>query len=277
MAGPPLLLPVLDLEPPQREEAQLDAAGVRLRPDRPPHDLRGLVRRDPHRPDILPHFLWRDSVDLRRGNEGLKLPRGAGDEMPEREASPTEDRELPVHALHVDVPPHSLRTAGDLRGDPPQREVRELVAPDLLPVPEDPALELRPRPFRGLVQREVQREQSEGPEDTAPRVEAVRGLPVRGLPAHSLPLEHLPLREPLEEPMDERILLGHQGEQVLLAVQSRKDLEDLQEPLRRRLLPVLRGPPALSSRHVLRSLDDGRPRWDSNPGHRLRKPAVCPN
>src|SRR5438309_3782727 len=148
MAGPPLLLPVLDLEPPQGEEAQLDAAGVRLRPDRPSHNLRGLVRRDPNGPDVLPHLLRRDAVDLRGGDEGLELPRGAGDEMPEREASPMEDRELPVHALHVDVPPHSLGAAGDLRRDPPQREVRELVASDLLPVPEDPALELRPRPFR---------------------------------------------------------------------------------------------------------------------------------
>src|SRR2546422_3007515 len=150
---------MLDLEPPQGKEAELDAAGVRLRPDRAPHDLHGLVRRNPNRPDVLPHLLRRDAVNLRGGDEALAPPCGAGDEMTEREASPVEDRELTIHPLNVEVPPHPLRAARDLRRDPPQREVRELVATDLLPVPEDPALELCPRPFRCLVQREVQWEE----------------------------------------------------------------------------------------------------------------------
>src|SRR5438445_12731124 len=115
MAGPPLLLPVLDLEPPQGEEAQLDAAGVRLRPDRPSHYLRGLVRRDPNGPDVLPHLLRRDAVDLRGGDEGLELPRGAGDEMPEREASPMEHREPRCRALHLARPPHALGATGARR------------------------------------------------------------------------------------------------------------------------------------------------------------------
>src|SRR3989442_1358737 len=47
---------------------------------------------------------------------------------------------------------------------PPRREGRDLVSANPLPDGEDPTLRDGPRPPHGLVQREVQREEAEGPE-----------------------------------------------------------------------------------------------------------------